>query len=187
MSKASRVKQCHSSEVIVLEVPLENDDWPEADALVTSIPNLPIGVITADCVPILLAYEEGKCVAAIHAGWQGALNGVIENTIEVMNDSPHLIKAMIGPAISECSYEVSKGFEKPFIEKNKEAASFFTEKNADKLLFDLKSYCVFRLGLCGVTDVDVNDIDTLTNLSYHSHRGGAGTTERNLSAIMING
>jgi hypothetical protein len=184
-SQASRVKQCHSADVITIDKPLSEYEWPECDAIITKKPQLSIGVITADCAPILLSGD--GVIAAVHAGWQGALKGVIDNTIQAMTCEAEGVTAMIGPSISKNSYEVSKGFEKPFIDLHHEAHVFFQEKNEEKLLFDLKSYCAFRLKLCGVHQIDVSDIDTLTNPDYHSHRGGAGAKDRNLSVIMING
>lgn len=185
VSRASRVKQTHSSEVVMMDVPQRPDEWVEADAIVTRTPNLPIGVITADCVPILLSGD--GVIGAAHAGWQGALNGVIDNTIAAMDCDPVTIQAHIGPAIGAQSYEVSKGFEAPFIACDLNAIQFFTEKNADKWLFDIKSYCADRLRKCGVTNITISEIDTLTHPDYHSHRGGAGAKDRNLSVIMING
>ena len=182
---AARVKQTHSSKCVVIDEPFQDGEWVEADAIVTRTPHLPIGVITADCAPILF-FADGV-IGAAHAGWQGAVGGVIEGAVKAMECDSKAIHACIGPCISKASYEVSKEFEKPFIDAHAEAAQFFTQKSADKLLFDLKSYCAFRLSLAGVNHVEISDIDTLTNPNYHSHRGGATSTERNLSAIMIDG
>lgn len=184
-SRAARVKQTHSSKCVSIDQPFAADEWIEADAIVTRTPNVPIGVITADCAPVLLVAN--GVVGAAHAGWQGAVNGVLENTVAAMKCDPITIQACIGPCISKQSYEVSKGFEKPFVDRHAESTKFFTVKSEEKLLFDLRAYCAFRLGLCGVQNVEISDIDTLTNESYHSHRGGAGVGDRNLSAIMING
>ena len=190
VQQCTRVKQVHSNTCIVVNEPFDDGVWVEADAMVTDKPDLPIGVITADCAPVLLKGKraDGKIViGAAHAGWQGALGGVLDNTVQKMACDVDTIEAFIGPCISKSSYEVSKGFEKPFVEHNPKAILFFTEKNADKLLFDLKGYCAWRLRLSGVQSIQVSDVDTLTNPQYHSHRGGANGTERNLSAIMISG
>ncbi len=96
------------------------------------------------------------------------------------------IKAYIGPCISQKSYEVSLGFEKPFLDHNPESERFFRAgKTDDKLQFDLAGYCAYRLSLYGVKNIHIDGTDTLTNENYHSHRGGATSGERNLSAIMI--
>lgn len=185
VSKAVRVKQTHSADCIEVDRPFADGEWVEADGIVTRTPNLPIGIITADCAPVLLAGQ--GVVGAAHAGWQGALAGILENTVRAMDCDVKTIRAYIGPCIARQSYEVSMGFEKPFLDVHDAAEKFFTPKNAEKLLFDLAGYCAFRLSLAGVSHVEIGDIDTLTNDHYHSHRGGAVSGERNLSAIMING
>lgn len=180
---AVRVKQVHGDTVICVESPLK--EWVEADALVTRMTNLPIGVITADCAPVLMM--AGGVVAAAHAGWQGALKGVLNNTVAAMDVGPSAIEARIGPCISQQSYEVSLGFERPFLERDAEAERFFMEGATGKLQFDLAGYCAFRLSQCGVKKVVIDGTDTLTHPDYYSHRGGAGEKERNLAAIMISG
>ena len=176
-----RVKQTHSNTVIEVSDP--QTDWIEADGIVTRTPNLPIGVITADCAPVLF-YGDGV-IGAAHAGWQGAVNGVLDNTIDAMQCAPSSIQASIGPCISQTSYEVSIGFEKPFLDRNPESERFFIEGKPNKLHFDLAGYCAFRLSLYGIQKIHIDGRDTLTDPQFHSHRGGASSTERNLSAIMI--
>jgi YfiH family protein len=183
-----RVKQTHSIKCVTVTKPLDN--WVEADAIVTTIPNVPIGIITADCAPILIRAINAngqEVIGAAHAGWQGALNGIIENTVKKMDCVMKTVQAWIGPCISKESYEVSKGYEKPFVAKDSKSGEFFTEKNKEKLLFDLKGYCAWRLQQCGIHNIEISNIDTLTDDCYHSHRGGAKSSERNLSAIMIEG
>lgn len=178
-AKANRVKQTHSNTVIAITSP--QTEWVEADGIVTRTPNLPVGVITADCAPVLF-YGDGV-IGAAHAGWQGALKGILENTVAAMKcDS---VQAFIGPCIAQTSYEVSLGFEKPFLDNNPEAERFFIAGKPDKLHFDLAGYCAFRLALCGIQKIHIDGRDTLINPDFHSHRGGANSTERNLSAIML--
>jgi len=181
VSKANRVKQIHSAKVIEITEP--QTEWIEADGIITRTPNLPIGIITADCAPVLF-YGDGV-IGAAHAGWQGAVNGILENTITAMDCAPSSIQAFIGPCISQQSYEVSMGFEKPFIERTPMAEQFFIDGKPDKLHFDLAGYCAFRLATSGIKKIHIDGRDTLTNPDFHSHRGGANATERNLSAIMI--
>ena len=180
-SKANRVKQIHSNKVIEITQPQQT--WIESDATVTRTPNLPIGIITADCAPVLF-YGDGV-IGAAHAGWQGAVKGVLENTITAMDCTPSSIQAFIGPCISQQSYEVSMGFEKPFMEQTPMAEQFFIGGKADKLHFDLAGYCAFRLATSGIKKIHIDGRDTLTNPDFHSHRGGASATERNLSATMF--
>lgn len=180
---AVRVKQVHGNRVVKIDTPF--DEWIEADALVTRTPNLPIGVITADCTPVLLLAD--GVIAAAHAGWRGAFGGILNNTVETMNISPELIEAYIGPCIAQKSYEVSLGFEEPILSRDEEAERFFMEGQEGKLQFDLAGYCAFRLHQCGLRKIHIDGRDTLTDPNFHSHRGGAGGGERNLSAIMIKG
>ena len=181
VAHAQRVKQVHGNNVITIDKPQE--EWVEADALVTRTLNLPLGILTADCAPILF-YGDGV-VGAAHAGWQGAFNGILDNTVKAMNIDPNAIQTFIGPSIQQKSYEVSVGFETPFLEKHPEAERFFIAGKAGKLHFDLSGYCAFRLSLCGVKSIHIDGTDTLTHHDYHSHRGGASSSERNLSAIML--
>lgn len=184
IAPAHRVKQTHSNRVIQVSKP--QTEWVEADGIVTRTPKLPIGVITADCAPVL--FYGDNVIGAAHAGWQGAVNGVLENTVKAMGCSPETIHAYIGPCISQKSYEVSVGFEKSFLDHNPESERFFRAGHTDdKLHFDLAGYCAFRLSLCGVKHIHIDGADTLTHPDFHSHRGGATSIERNLSAIMING
>jgi len=178
---AHRVKQTHSNRVICVEN--TQTQWIEADGIVTRTPNLSIGVITADCVPVLF-YGDGV-VGAVHAGWQGAVSGILENTVTAMDCNPSTIHAYIGPSIQQQSYEVSIGFEKPFLEQDKKAIQFFKEGREGKLQFDLPAYCADRLKQRGVENIINDGRDTLTDPNFHSHRGGATSNERNLSAVMI--
>ena len=179
---AVRVKQIHGNKIIQTAEPLS--EWIEADGVVTRTPNLPIGVITADCAPVLL--QGDGVIGLAHAGWQGALNGVLENTIEAMECDPKTIQAHIGPCISQESYEVSVGFEVPFLQRNADAEKFFIDgASKKKLHFDLAGYCAYRLAQMGITNIHIDGRDTLTNPQFHSHRGGAGANQRNLSAVML--
>jgi YfiH family protein len=179
-----RAKQTHS--VTVITVDNAQTEWIEADGIVTRTPNLPVGIITADCVPVLFQAE--GVIGAAHAGWQGALNGILENTIDAMQCEPRTITAYVGPCIAQKSYEVSLGFEKPFLGHDCEAERFFMSgRNADKLQFDIAGYCAFRLLNTGIQTIKIDGRDTRTHPDFHSHRGGATSHDRNLSAIMIKG
>lgn len=198
VARAARVKQTHSSDCIVIDRAFDDGVWVEGDAIVTSTPNLPIGVITADCAPVLLHGEtDGGAViiGAAHAGWQGALGGILDNTVSKMTElgcAADTIKAWIGPCIGVMSYEVSKGFEIPFVQHDPLSLHYFNEKNDEKLLFDLVGYCANRLRLQGVHNVGATNIDTYRrHEQYYSHRrmtqAGLESKGRQLSAIMING
>lgn len=198
VARASRVKQVHGIDCYVIDGPIPQGEWTNADAIVTSAPDVPIGVVTADCAPVLFYGEKQDgtpVIGAAHAGWQGAVNGVLENTVKNMIGEGALlptIRAAIGPCICVQSYEVTTGFEKPFIDHHPIAARFFAPHAGkdDKLMFDLPCYCAFRLGLAGVDKVHVTGIDTLSNTDrFYSYRkmtmAGLKNDGRQLSAIMI--
>lgn len=187
--RAARVKQIHSADCVLIDRVFKDGEWVEADAIVTTKPGVPIGVITADCAPILFyGRRDGEpVIGAAHAGWQGALKGVLENTLNLMACPVSNVVAHIGPCIAQMSYEVSDGFEDPFVKHNAGAWAFFKPGREGKLQFDLAGYCAFRLRAAGVLNITISGVDTLTHDLYYSHRGGAKPGERNLSAIMING
>ena len=135
------VHQVHSPTAIVVDQPWTADQQPKADALVTNRPDILLAVKTADCAPILLADAQAGVVAAAHAGWRGALEGVLEDTVRKMislgADPAHIVAA-IGPCIGAQSYEVSAGFETPFLAQDPVNAQFFTPAAREgHLLFNL--------------------------------------------------
>ncbi|NBX65372.1 MAG: peptidoglycan editing factor PgeF [Proteobacteria bacterium] len=183
--------QTHSAICHILEVPCAaGKDAPEGDALVTDRPNVGLGIMTGDCAPVLFATD--KVIGAAHAGWGGALKGVLENTIAAMEKlgaARGEIRAAIGPCIGARNYEVSVGFEKPFLEEDNLAERFFmSAPKPDKLMFDLGGYCAFRLARAGITRVDIIPHDTLAmEDTYFSHRRTTlrGGTKRGLQVSAI--
>ena len=113
-----------------------------ADAMITSIKNLVLGVVTADCVPILIFDKKNKIIGCIHSGWRGAFSNIIKNTVLRIKklNSKNEIYASIGPCIGKNSYEVDLKFKKKFIKKSKKNIKYFSKKNKDKSLFDLRKY-----------------------------------------------
>lgn len=169
------VHQVHSPTAVIVDKPWAADAQPKADALVTRQPDILLGVKTADCAPVLLADETAGIVAAAHAGWRGALDGVLEDTVAKMvslGAVPDRIVAAIGPCIGAQSYEVSQGFETPFLAQDPVNAQFF--KLAEKvghLMFDLPGYVASRLKRAGVTLVEDVARDTLRDeKTFFSHR-----------------
>lgn len=151
------VRQIHSPTVLIVNHPFEETP-PEADALITTTPGLLIGVLTADCVPVLLSTSTGDIVAAVHAGWRGAVHGILENTIQQMRAlGAHHIKAALGPCIWQDSYEVSQ----EFYENLKDTPCFF--KTGHRPLhwqFDLPGYVMARLQKAGIQDIDSSPANT---------------------------
>ncbi len=144
--------QTHSTEVVTVTEPL-HPPRPKADALVTATPGLVIGVLTADCQPVLFADPEAKVVGAAHAGWRGARDGVLEATVEAMvglGADRGGIRAVIGPTISQRAYEVGPEFFEDFLADDPANARFFANGDGDRLHFDLPAYGLHRLRAVGV-------------------------------------
>ena len=145
------VKQVHSARAITVDGPLDDD--PEADAIVTATPGLLLTVLTADCQPVLFADRSAGVVAVAHAGWRGALDGVLDATVDAMVAAgarrEHIV-AVIGPTISQRNYEVGPEFMDTFLADAPENARFFANGEGDRLQFDLPAYGLHRLRSAGV-------------------------------------
>ncbi|GLR46535.1 peptidoglycan editing factor PgeF [Sphingomonas astaxanthinifaciens] len=149
-------------------VVLEAGDWaddarPEADALVTDRPGILLGILTADCAPVLFADREAGIVGAAHAGWRGALAGVTDATIDAMERlgaERSRIAAAIGPTIARASYEVDPAFPEPFLAADPAAERFFAEGPAGRPHFDLPAYLLDRLARAGLRRVEALGLDT---------------------------
>ncbi len=190
-----KVYQLHSPTCVYADK--YSSELAKADAHVTDVKGLVLGILTADCAPILFSAvkEDGKpIVGATHAGWQGALKGVLENTLkglEKQGTVMETVSAIIGPCISQLSYEVSKGFEEPFLKEDEKTDHFFASgKKKNKLHFDLGGYIVYRLSRAGVKNVIYTGIDTYANEDiYFSNRRRVHNDEddygRQISTIVI--
>lgn len=158
--KLITVRQRHTANVIVVDRPFEGE-LPEADALITTVPGLFIGVLTADCAPVLLATLKGDMVAAVHAGWRGAVEGILENTVEKMNSlGGKDIQAALGPCIWQDNYEISQ----EFYDNLKDAPSFFKPGNRPThWQFDLPGYVMHRLQQAGIHHISPSLANTYTD------------------------
>lgn len=147
------VNQIHSCEVVVVHQAFM-DEAPKADALVTTTPGLVIGILTADCGPVLLADPQAGVIAATHAGWQGSLKGIIEKTITVMEEQGakrSSITAVLGPCIGPCHYEVTEEFFHQFIECQSKFQRYFVKTNkANHFYFNLWAFIINKLKEEGV-------------------------------------
>ena len=134
--------QTHSNKVIIVHKKNQNLKKLDSDALITKIKGISLGVVTADCVPIILYDKKNQIIGCIHAGWKGASSGIIENTVKKFKklDSKNQIFASIGPCIGKKSYEVDVDFYRKFISKSKKNAKYFLKKNKNKKLFNLRKY-----------------------------------------------
>lgn len=143
--------QVHSPDVVVVDGPL--NDRPKADALVTATPGIALSVLTADCEPVLFADAEAGVIGAAHAGWKGALDGVLEATVEAMvglGATRGNIAAVIGPTISQQNYEVGPEFMERFMDDDPENGRFFVGGQGDRVHFDLPGFGLYRLREAGV-------------------------------------
>lgn len=190
--------QVHGSDVVevVQSWPLDNTR-PKADAFVTDKAGFGLGILTADCAPVLFygVKSSGEpVIGAAHAGWRGAFSGVLENTVSALmrlNADPQSIIASVGPCIARASYEVSADFLEPIIEEDEQAERFFHSANReDHAMFDLSGYCAFRLARCGVKTIEILGHDTYKEEGmFYSYRRATHRGEedygRQISVIAI--
>ncbi|MGH6952489.1 MAG: peptidoglycan editing factor PgeF, partial [Vitreimonas sp.] len=184
--------QVHSPTAVFVEGPWSGER-PHADALVTRTPGLAISVLTADCAPVLFVDETAGIVAAAHAGWKGALAGVLENTVQLMcahGGEPRRIAAAIGPCIHQASYEVGPEFGAQFGQARAAFARHFAHGRDGKLQFDLPGFCAGRLMEAGVGQVEILPLDTYAlPEALFSHRRSVHRSEgdygRNCAVIAL--
>lgn len=186
--------QVHGTTAVAVSRPWPASDRPKADAMVTTTPGLALGVLTADCAPLLLADPEAKVVAAAHAGWRGALAGIAETTIAAMEKlgaRRERIAAAIGPCIGAAAYEVGPEFEAEFVQKDAANARFFRRVSGGiRPHFDLAGYLAQQLRQAGVADPAVIGACTYARsedfFSYRRSRVlGEPDYGRQISAIVL--
>lgn len=167
------VRQVHSA-ICMVAGDWDDETRPEADALVTNDPGVAIAILTADCVPILFWDQDARIAGAAHAGWKGALSGVIEATVDAMvglGADRSAIMAAIGPAIRQESYEVGPEFQHRFLEADGQSAGFFRDGPAGRAHFDLPGYVAQRIHRSGVVRVHDIGADTCADESrFFSYR-----------------
>lgn len=149
------IHQVHSADVAVITSPLTLR--PRADAMVTATPGIALGVLTADCQPVLFADAKAHVIGAAHAGWRGAKDGVLEATIAAMEGlgaQRSRIVAVIGPCISQAAYEVGPEFFETFTDDDRSTVRFFINGPGDRLLFDLPAYGLSRLRAAGIAHAE---------------------------------
>ncbi len=156
--------QTHSAEVAVVEEPWNREDAPRVDGLVTTQPRLALGILTADCAPVLMADAKARVIGAAHAGWRGALNGILEAVIEAMIElgaRRNTIVVGVGPTIGQRSYEVGPEFPAPFLEQAENNGElFYLGRRKGHFMFDLKCYIARRLDRAEVKRIQVLPCDT---------------------------
>lgn len=192
LERLATAHQVHSPDVVVVTGDYDGSR-PQADAQVTASPGIILGVLTADCGPILFADPENRVIGAAHAGWKGALGGVLENTIEAMiglGAKRDNIRATLGPSISQASYEVGPEFVDRFLASNRDFEAFFTPSpKPGHAMFDLPGLTVRRLTQAGVTADSVGLCTYAAPETFFSYRrtthAGEPDYGRQISAIAI--
>lgn len=190
--KLFTLHQIHSADVHIVTDARAPLSKPKADAMVTAQPNVMLGILTADCTPVLFHDATAHVIGAAHAGWKGAYDGVIENTLDAMKAlgaTAQNIRAMIGPCIQQASYEVGPEFIARFTPELQQR--FFIPSDREEYFrFDLPAYVRSRLIAADITNIENNGQDTLANEAlYFSYRRATLRNEpdygRQLSAIML--
>lgn len=186
------LSQIHSTEVIIIDAPFKKGA-PKADGLVTKTPGLAISALAADCGPVLFCDPQAKIIGACHAGWRGALLGVTTQTIAAMESlgaARENIHAVLGPCISQDSYEVGHDYRDTFVAENESHDRFFKLGPNQKPHFDLKRFILAKLRKDGLVKIEaLRDCtyaqpDTYFSYRYNTHQGVQGYG-RNISAIML--
>ncbi len=177
------VHQVHSPDVVTVTGPIPVDDRPHADAMVTDQPGLLLGILTADCVPVLFHDPRASIIGAAHAGWKGAIAGITDNTLTAMEKlgaARAEIACAVGPCIAQKSYEVDTGFRDNFLSENFKNERYFEAGKPGHYQFDIEGYVANRLAGAGVTKIEKLGLDTYSKedryFSYRRscHRGEPG-------------
>ncbi len=188
--------QVHSADAVYVDAPWSSADAPRVDAMVTARPGLVLGILTADCAPVLFADAAAGVVGAAHAGWRGARTGVLESCVDAMLEagaSSGRIAAAVGPCIGQSSYEVGPEFYARFTGDDAASEKFFVPSpRADHFRFDLGGYVMHRLDAMGLASSEFLGHDTCADEErFYSYRRGTLTGQpdygRLLSAIVITG
>tara|TARA_R110002095_G_scaffold113977_2_gene99493 strand:- start:4785 stop:5555 length:771 start_codon:yes stop_codon:yes gene_type:complete len=188
------VYQVHSPNVIVADKPWAADAAPEGDALVTATRGLALGILTADCTPILFADPEAGVIGAAHAGWKGAIGGVLEATIDAMTSlgaKPAQISCSVGPTISQANYEVGPEFQKQFVAEAPDNNIYFIPSARENhFQFDLSRFVADRLDRLGINSIDNINLCTYADATrFFSYRrtthAGESDYGRQISSIAL--
>jgi YfiH family protein len=185
--------QVHSPDVVVASAPWDTSSRPRADALVTRTEGLAIGVTAADCGPILFVDPNARVIGAAHAGWKGALTGIVESTVDAMEGlgaERAGIVAAIGPLIRQPSYEVGDEFVERFVDADAENVLFFLPASREgHAMFDLAGFIRMRLENAGVSVIDDIGVDTYSDERFFSYRRSVHREEpdygRHVHAIVL--
>jgi len=184
------LKQVHSATVVTVDAVPADGSMIEADAMVTRLPALALGIMTADCTPILLADPQAGVIGAAHAGWRGAVDGIMANTVTAMvalGADPGRIIAAIGPTISGPNYEVGDGFRADFLALHPTGGHYFTTPPGKQVHFDLPAFVIEQLAATGIGQIErIGGCTYAEPTRYFSHRYAThrGTTTGRQMAII---
>ena len=188
------LSQIHGPDVVTVETPWTPGNGPRADAAVTARPGIALGIVTADCAPVLFADAEAGVVGAAHAGWRGAVGGVLEATLAAMmalGARRERVSAAVGPCIGQASYEVTASLRDPVLAHDPADTRFFAPgHDSEHWWFDLAGYCAARLVAAGIGSVAVTGQDTMAEPArFFSHRrrtlAKAGPIGHQISIITL--
>jgi YfiH family protein len=185
--------QVHGADCVRVEAPWQRADAPRADASVTNVPGLALGILTADCTPVLFADADARVIGAAHAGWKGARAGVLESAIagmEALGAERRNIAAAIGPCIAQASYEVGPEFRAALVGDDPDNDRFFIAGAGDRSRFDLAAYVMGRLVAAGIGRIERVDADTAADPArFFSYRRTCLAAEpdygRQISAVVL--
>jgi len=186
------IRQVHGRGVQIVDVPWLFGHGPEADAMVTRQAGVALGIVTADCAPVLFADSQAGVVGGAHAGWRGASGGVLEAVVDAMVElgaRQERLRAAIGPCIAQASYEVARDFRDEVLRGLPQAERFFVAgRRPERWQFDLPGYCRARLAACGV-DAEILGLDTYADETrFFSHRrrvlNGGGPIGHQISVVV---
>ena len=187
------LNQKHSNKVIYIENKNSIRDKLPGDAIVTKVKGVGIGILTADCAPILLYDHQEKIIGCIHSGWKGALNGIIKNTIkkfENLNSKTNNLIAVVGPCIKKENYEIKKDFYNKFISQNKLNEKFFEKINDTSYFFDLRKFINEEISKLNIQNIENIEMDTFSEKeSFYSYRRSCSNKEKDygrcISVILL--
>lgn len=187
------VHQVHSPDVVTVNTPISLDARPKADAMVTNRKGLALSILTADCGPILFADAEAGVIGAAHAGWKGALGGIVENTVaamEALGAQRNNIEAVLGPTISRNNYEVGPDFSARLIDLSQANKAYLSpSERAAHFMFDLPAYILAQAAAAGITCTWTGQCTYADERNFYSYRRTThrGETDygRGLSAIVL--
>ena len=180
--------QVHSADVVEVTTPQWDGERPKADAMVTKNPAIGLGILTADCAPVLFSDPKAKIVGAAHAGWKGALNGVTENAIDAMirlGATREDLSATVGPCISQKAYEVGPEFFDNFATENPDYTRFFINGEGDRMLFDLPMFVLHRLRETGTKTASwVGECTYAAPKKFYSYRRATHAAEPDYGRLI---